>query len=147
MCCLVCRRRKPDVKTITWEADEESKCELIDLFLFCRRAKKSNVACVQDRHVFGHTCTCASHTNACAVQCQFCVACMYYIYTEHSGNFVCDIQTFRIVSFFSLICLSPSLSLPHSLSSSSRSKSVPGEGGGATGHQEGPVFDSGSSPQ
>ena len=34
MCCLVCRRRKPDVKTITWEAEEESKCELVDLLIF-----------------------------------------------------------------------------------------------------------------
>lgn len=30
MCCLSHRRRKPDVKTITWEAEEEStKCESI----------------------------------------------------------------------------------------------------------------------
>ena len=59
----------------------------------------------------------------------------------------------RIVWFFSLFsltCRSAYLCLsfpPPTLFFSSWSKSVPGEGGGATGHQEGTVLDTGSSPQ
>lgn len=71
--CVVCRRRKPDVKTITWEEDEDS-----------------STTCTSAPHIHIHTHTVymylpSTHCSQLDYTCIHCVHAHYMVYSMHTG--------------------------------------------------------------